>query len=76
MEVLAPLVWAAVFKTVGTQVNLGFGGFDSHSLPFFFPNNVVSSIHLAAISFSWFDQGQCAPNDCQSAATRSHANLA
>ena len=34
-EVLARLVAAAVFKTVGTRVNRGSGGFDSHALPFF-----------------------------------------
>ena len=32
-EVLAHLVVAAVFKTVGTCVNRRSGGFDSHALP-------------------------------------------
>ncbi len=32
-EVLAHLVVAAVFKTVGTYVNRRSGGFDSHALP-------------------------------------------
>ena len=35
-EVLARLVAAAVFKTVGTCVKRWFGGFDSHALPFLF----------------------------------------
>ena len=32
-EVLVHLVVATVFKTVGTYVNRGSGGFDSHALP-------------------------------------------
>ena len=32
-EVLAHLVAATVFKTVGTQVKPAFSGFDSHALP-------------------------------------------
>ena len=35
-EVLAHLVVAAVFKTVGPYVNHAAGGFDSHALPPFF----------------------------------------
>ena len=35
-EVLAYLVVAAVFKTVGRYVNRVFGGFDSHALPPFY----------------------------------------
>ena len=35
-EVLAHLVVASVFKTVGSYVNRAVGGFDSHALPPFF----------------------------------------
>jgi hypothetical protein len=36
MEVLAQLVLATVFKTVGSYGNHAIGGFDSHALPPFF----------------------------------------
>ena len=36
MEVLARLVVAAVFKTVGPYVKHAVGGFDSHALPPYF----------------------------------------
>ncbi len=36
VEVLAQLVLASVFKTVGPYVNRAVGGFDSHALPPFF----------------------------------------
>ena len=36
VEVLAHLVVASVFKTVGSYVNRAIGGFDSHALPPFF----------------------------------------
>lgn len=42
LEVLAQLVLAAVFKTVGRRVNRVAGGFDSHALPFFFSQQLIA----------------------------------
>ncbi len=42
-EVSARLVAAAVFKTVGRQEKLAFGGFDSHTLPLQGVSQVVST---------------------------------
>ncbi len=55
-EVLAHLVVAAVFKTVGTRVNRRSGGFDSHALPL---SSAIGSTRERIVSETqaWFRNG-------------------
>ena len=49
-EVFAHLVVAAVFKTVGRLVKPVASGFDSHTLPPFFPQVFLRASMLVALS--------------------------